>query len=247
MWMRLCTLAPSALLLFALVLPAIGRAASINLMRNWNVVTSVDAFHPPDTFAGEINYDTDTNQIHYAITEVVDPGAPGFDFFFGDSAYHQLTLAGAFSDQSFTTDDATYYSRSGTYTLGDDELSHVLAGDWYVVATSYYSTYATQLLPAPEPTELSFFALALALLLAFGPSFAARAQATDFVGPCQKAVGAKAGVDPASVKVRGKYKGQDGRIMLDFKLADGRVGVCRAQANATVEEVKLEEPKPAAN
>jgi len=247
MWKRLSAFAPFSLLLLALVLAGSARAASIDLMRDWNVVTSVDAFQPPDTFAGSISYDTDTNQIHYTITEVVDPGAPGFDFFFGDSAYHELTLAGAFSDQSFTTDDATYYSRSGTYTLGDGELDHVLAGDWYIVATSYYSTYATQLKPVPEPTELSFFALALAFLLAFGPSFAARAQATDYVGPCQKAAGAKAGVDPATVKVRGKYKGQDGRIMLDFKLADGRAGVCRSQTNATVDEVKLEEPKRAPN
>lgn len=91
-------------------------------------------------------------------------------------------------------------------------------------------------------------AMALTLLLALAPSFAARAQqsqAPDFVGQCQKAAGAKASVDPSTVKVRGKYKAQDGRIMVDFKLADGRVGVCRSQANASVDEVKLEEPKAA--
>ncbi|HTO69852.1 MAG TPA: hypothetical protein VMR31_08330 [Myxococcota bacterium] len=87
----------------------------------------------------------------------------------------------------------------------------------------------------------------LAFVLAAAPALAVRAQAPDFVGNCQKAAGAKAGVDPATVKVRGKYKAPDGRIMVDFKLADGRVGVCRAQTNASVEEVKLEEktaPEP---
>jgi len=92
-------------------------------------------------------------------------------------------------------------------------------------------------------------AMALTLLLALTPSLVARAQsqAPDFVGQCQKAAGAKAGVDPATVKVRGKYKAQDGRIMVDFKLGDGRVGVCRSQANASVDEVKLDEPKAAGN
>jgi hypothetical protein len=65
----------------------------------------------------------------------------------------------------------------------------------------------------------------------------------DFVGKCQEAAAKKAGIEASSVKVRGKYKGQDGRTMLDFKLADGRVGVCRSKPDATVDEVKLEEPK----
>jgi len=68
-------------------------------------------------------------------------------------------------------------------------------------------------------------------------------QGPDFVGNCQQAAAKKAGVDASNVRVRGKYKGQDGRIMLDFKLADGRVGVCRSKADATVDEVKVEEPK----
>lgn len=72
---------------------------------------------------------------------------------------------------------------------------------------------------------------------------AAESQAPDFVGKCQAAAAKKAGVEASTVKVRGKYKAQDGRFMVDFKLADGRVGVCRAQANADVEEVKLEEAK----
>ena len=86
------------------------------------------------------------------------------------------------------------------------------------------------------------------LLLAATVSTAAvtRAEGTalpDFVGKCQAAVAAKAGVDAASVKVRGKYKGQDGRTMLDFKLPDGRVGVCRSKPDASVDEVKLEGAK----
>jgi len=83
--------------------------------------------------------------------------------------------------------------------------------------------------------------------VAAGAGAQVQSQAPDFVGQCQKAAGQKAGVDPSTVKVRGKYKAQDGRIMVDFKLADGRVGVCRAQANASVDEVKLEEPKAAPN
>jgi hypothetical protein len=64
------------------------------------------------------------------------------------------------------------------------------------------------------------------------------------VGKCQAAAAQKAGVQASTVKVRGKYKGQDGRIMVDFKLGDGRVGVCRSKPDASVDEVKLEEPKP---
>src|SRR5262249_1093225 len=66
----------------------------------------------------------------------------------------------------------------------------------------------------------------------------------DYAGKCQQAVSKKASVAAGDVKVRGKYKGQDGRIMVDFKLADGRVGVCREQAgDASVDEVKMEEKK----
>jgi len=213
----------------SLVVPASARAESINLARDWFVVQSIDAFQPPDSFAGSIHYDTDTGTIDYTI--------------------NQLALGGGFSQQTFTSDGLTYYSRSGVYTLGPGEAAQVLAGDWYVVANSYYSTFATQLFPVPEPAELSLFAAALTLLLALAPAFAARAQsqAPDFVGQCQKAAGAKAGVDPGSVKVRGKYKGQDGRFMVDFKLADGRVGVCRSQANASVDEVKLGDAQGAPN
>ncbi len=64
----------------------------------------------------------------------------------------------------------------------------------------------------------------------------------DFVGKCQEAVAKHAKVDASTVKVRGKYKGPDGRTMVDFKLADGRVGVCRSKPDATVDEVKVEEP-----
>jgi len=233
----------------SLVVPASARAESINLARDWFVVQSIDAFQPPDSFAGSIHYDTDTGTIDYTITQVVDPGTPWFDFFFADSGYNQLALGGGFSQQTFTSDGLTYYSRSGVYTLGPGEAAQVLAGDWYVVANSYYSTFATQLFPVPEPAELSLFAAALTLLLALAPAFAARAQsqAPDFVGQCQNAAGAKAGVDPGSVKVRGKYKGQDGRFMVDFKLADGRVGVCRSQANASVDEVKLGDAQGAPN
>jgi hypothetical protein len=78
-------------------------------------------------------------------------------------------------------------------------------------------------------------------------SRAADTQPPDFVGKCQAAAAKKAGVEPATIKVRGKYKGQDGRFNLDFKLADGRVGVCRSSANAEVEEVKLQEAKAPAN
>ncbi len=68
-------------------------------------------------------------------------------------------------------------------------------------------------------------------------------QAPDFVGKCQAAAAKQAGVEASTVKVRGKYKGQDGRIMVDFKLADGRVGVCRSKPDASVDEVKLEDAK----
>ena len=78
-------------------------------------------------------------------------------------------------------------------------------------------------------------------------AFAADNQAPDFVGKCQAAAAKKVGVEASTGKVRGKYKAQDGRIMVDFRLADGRVGVCRAQANADVEEVKVEEAKAPAN
>jgi hypothetical protein len=224
------------------------RAASIDLGLDWVVVQSVDAFQPPDSFAGSIHYDTDAGTIVYTITQIVDSGAPWFDFFFANSGYGALALGGSFSQQLFATDGTTYYSRSGVYTLGPGEAAQLLAGEWYVVANSYYSTFATQLFPVPEPAEATLLAVALGLLLALAPGLAARAQSQppDFVGQCQKAAGAKAGVDPTSVKVRGKYKAQDGRIMVDFKLADGRVGVCRSQANAAVDEVKLEEPKAAA-
>ena len=88
---------------------------------------------------------------------------------------------------------------------------------------------------------LSTFALALALSLAA----IARAQGgpPDFVGNCQKAAAAKAHVDASTVKVRGKAKGQNGQINVDFVLADGRHGVCRAKADASVDEVKLEGDK----
>jgi hypothetical protein len=66
----------------------------------------------------------------------------------------------------------------------------------------------------------------------------------DFVGKCQEAAAKQAGVQASGVKVRGKYKGQDGHIMVDFKLPDGRVGVCRSKPDASVDEVKVEEPKP---
>ena len=86
-----------------------------------------------------------------------------------------------------------------------------------------------------------------ALALAIAPSFGAIARAQggppDFVGNCQKAAAAKAHVDSASVKVRGKGKGQNGQINVDFVLADGRHGVCRAKADASVDEVKLEGDK----
>lgn len=64
------------------------------------------------------------------------------------------------------------------------------------------------------------------------------------VANCQAAAGKKAGVEASAVTVRGKYKGQDGHIMLDLKLADGRAGVCRSRPDGTVDEVKLEEKKP---
>lgn len=85
----------------------------------------------------------------------------------------------------------------------------------------------------------------LILTLAIFLAMPSQSQPPDFVGKCQAAAAAKAGVEAAAVKVRGKYKGQDGRINLDFKLTDGRVGVCRSRANADVEEVKLEEKAPA--
>jgi hypothetical protein len=67
----------------------------------------------------------------------------------------------------------------------------------------------------------------------------------DFAGKCQEAAAKKAGVQASAVKVKGKYKGQDGRYMIDFKLADGRAGVCRSKPDASVDEVKLEERAPA--
>ena len=63
------------------------------------------------------------------------------------------------------------------------------------------------------------------------------------VSKCQAAAAQKAGGDASAVKVRGKYKAQDGRYMIDFKLADGRVGVCRSKPDGTVDEVKVEEKK----
>ena len=85
--------------------------------------------------------------------------------------------------------------------------------------------------------------LALALSSFAGSPARAQAGPPDFAGNCQKAAAEKAHVDAATVKVRGKGKGQDGRINVDFVLADGRVGVCRAKVDATVEEVKLEGAK----
>jgi hypothetical protein len=82
-----------------------------------------------------------------------------------------------------------------------------------------------------------------ALLLAGFVALVTQSAPPDFVGKCQEAAAKQAKVDPATVKVRGKYKGQDGRTMVDFKLADGRVGVCRSKPDATVDEVKMEEPK----
>ena len=67
----------------------------------------------------------------------------------------------------------------------------------------------------------------------------------DFAGKCAEAAAKKAGVAASAVKVRGKYKGQDGRYMIDFKLDDGRAGVCRSKPDATVDEVKVEEKAPA--
>ena len=86
---------------------------------------------------------------------------------------------------------------------------------------------------------------ALALPVATAGASLARAQAgpPDFAGNCQKAASAKAKVDPGTVKVRGKGKGQDGRINVDFVLADGRVGVCRAKPDASIDEVKVEGEK----
>jgi hypothetical protein len=84
--------------------------------------------------------------------------------------------------------------------------------------------------------------LALALA-AFAGSARAQAGPPDFAGNCQKAAAEKAHVDAATVKVRGKGKGQNGQINVDFVLADGRVGVCRAKADATIDEVKLEDAK----
>ena len=89
-------------------------------------------------------------------------------------------------------------------------------------------------------------AVLLLVVALAAPSLATAADATappDFVGKCQEAAGKKAGVDASTVKVRGKYKAQDGRFMLDFKLADGRVGVCRSKPDASVDEVKLADPK----
>ncbi len=90
-------------------------------------------------------------------------------------------------------------------------------------------------------TAVLFLTVALA-----APALAVAADATqapDFVGKCQAAAAKQAGVEASTVKVRGKYKGQDGRIMVDFKLADGRVGVCRSKPDASVDEVKLEDAK----
>ena len=84
-------------------------------------------------------------------------------------------------------------------------------------------------------------ALGLAVVLSAGA--AARAQQPgppDFVGNCQKAAAAKAKVEPPTVKVRGKSPPQNGRINVDFVLADGRHGVCRAKTDASVDEVKIE-------
>ena len=86
-------------------------------------------------------------------------------------------------------------------------------------------------------------ALALALAVTAGASARAQGGPPDFVGNCQKAAAAKAHVDASSVKVRGKGKGQNGQINVDFVLADGRHGVCRAKADASVDEVKLEGEK----
>lgn len=83
------------------------------------------------------------------------------------------------------------------------------------------------------------------LVLALCAGALARAQGgpPDFVGNCQKAAAAKAHVDAATIKVRGKAKGQNGQINVDFVLADGRHGVCRSKPDASVDEVKLEGDK----
>lgn len=85
--------------------------------------------------------------------------------------------------------------------------------------------------------------LALALAAFVGSVARTQAGPPDFAGNCQKAAAQKAHVDAATVKVRGKGKGQNGQINVDFVLADGRVGVCRAKADATIDEVKLEDAK----
>jgi len=89
-------------------------------------------------------------------------------------------------------------------------------------------------------------AVCLLTLALASPAWIAAADDTkppDFVGKCREAAAKKIGVEASTVKVRGKYKGQDGRVMVDFKLADGRVGVCRSKSDASVDEVKVEEPK----
>jgi hypothetical protein len=83
------------------------------------------------------------------------------------------------------------------------------------------------------------------LALAFIAFLTQQSVGPDFAGKCQEAAAKKAGVEASSVKVRGKYKGQDGRYMIDFKLADGRAGVCRSKPDASVDEVKVEEKAPA--
>lgn len=93
-------------------------------------------------------------------------------------------------------------------------------------------------------TRTAVLLLTVALAAPAAVAAAHESDAPDFVGKCQEAAAKKAGVEASTVKVRGKYKGQDGRIMVDFKLGDGRVGVCRSKPDASVDEVKVEDPKP---
>ena len=87
-----------------------------------------------------------------------------------------------------------------------------------------------------------------AAVLVTAPFAARSADSTpDFKEKCKKAAAKELGMKTKDIKVIGKHKNNEGYMVVDFNVSDGRKGACRAEGNGKIYDVKVEgtaAPKP---